>query len=144
MTQNGSSIYNLCVKALSQFKDDLYWVPGNGKLISLWHDRVLGKTPPQIPRLQQWIVALGMKTIWDISKWETEEPYRWVGWNLPECPVELEAEKSLLFVHLARLAPIGKNSKHRRGWGGQSGRYSTSEGYQCYAANYNVPVNPHL
>ena len=51
VNQKGSSIYNICLKALPQFKDELYWVPGNGKSINLWHDKILGKTPPQTPRL---------------------------------------------------------------------------------------------
>ena len=34
VTQNGSSIHKLCVKALSQFKADLYWVTGMGNLLN--------------------------------------------------------------------------------------------------------------
>ena len=56
----------------------------------------------------------------------------------------LEAEKTLQFIHLAGLASIAKSRKDHRGWGRQSGSYSTSEGYQRFAANYNVPVNPQI
>ena len=74
VTQNGTSIHKLYVKALPQFMVDLYWVPGNGKLIKLWHDKVLGKTPLQLPRLQQRMDALELKTLWDISTWENADP----------------------------------------------------------------------
>ena len=72
--KNGSSIFNICKKALPQFKDKLYWIPGNVKSVSLWRDVILGQHPPQIPQLQNWMVALGLNTIWDISEWEIDEP----------------------------------------------------------------------
>ena len=37
-----------------------------------------------------------------------------------------------------------KFKKDQCGWGRESGSYSTSEGYQRFAANYNVPVNPQI
>ena len=49
--KNGSSIFNICNKVLPQFKEELYWIPGNGKLVNLWQDMILGKPPPQIPLL---------------------------------------------------------------------------------------------
>ena len=110
----------------------------------MWHDRILGKTPRQTPRLQHWLVAMGVNTIWDISNWEPEEPNRWDGWVLPECLEYLEVEKIQLFNHLVGLAPIAKSRKDPRGWGRHSGSYSTSEGYQIFVAKYNVPVNPQI
>ena len=79
VTKSRSSIFNVCSKALPQFKEELYWVPGNGRSTNLWHDRILGKTPPQTPCLQHWLVAMGVNTIWDIYNWEPEEPNRWAG-----------------------------------------------------------------
>ena len=74
--QNGSSIHKVCIKVLPQLLADLYWVPGNGKLINVWQDNVLGKTPPHLPRLQQRMEAQGQKTLWDLSTWETAVPQR--------------------------------------------------------------------
>ena len=94
VSQKGSSIHQICLKALPQFIGGLHWVPGNGKLINIWNDSVLGKIPPQLPRLQQRMVEMGMTTIWDISKWENSEGKRWMGWHLPDLPDELDEEKS--------------------------------------------------
>ena len=90
------------------------------------------------------MVALGFNTIWDISKWEIEEPNRWAGWVLSECPEELKIEKKLLLNHLVGLASMAKSRKDRHGWGRQFGRYSASEGYQRFSANNNVPANPKI
>ena len=34
--KKGTSIFNLCKKSLPQFTENLFWMPGNGKMISLW------------------------------------------------------------------------------------------------------------
>ena len=142
--KNGSSIYKICKKALPQFRDELYWIPGNEKSVSLWHDAILGQSPPQIPRMQNWMAAMGLNTIWDIFEWEIDEPNRWAGQVLPECQAELKIESNLLLSHLAGLALLDKSRKDKRGWGRQSGKYSTAEGYQRFSANYNVPDNPKI
>ena len=144
VNKKGSSIYNICFKALPTFKDELYWVPGNGKSINIWEDRILDKEPPQIPRLQERLIEQGMNTLWDFSKWETEWPNRWAGWNMPDCPPELNAELKILTTHLAGLAPDTKVKRDRRGWGKKTGVYTTAEGYHLFAASYNVPANPRI
>jgi len=144
VNQKGTSIYNVCLKALPTFKEELYWVPGNGKLINIWHDKILGKDLPQIPCLQERLTVQGMNTLWDLSNWETEMPNRWAGWNMPDCPPKINAELKILTNHLAGLAPVAKFKKDRGGWGRYTGNYSAAEGYQRYAASYNVPANPRV
>ena len=39
----GSPFFTLCKKALPRFQEDLHWVPGNGKMIKLWQDPIMGK-----------------------------------------------------------------------------------------------------
>ena len=142
--KNGSSISKICKKVMPLFKSELYWIPGNGKLIRLWQDAILGQPPPNLPRLQNWMTALGLKMIWDISEWENDESNRWVGWTLPKFPSELNTEKNMLLSHLIELAPLNKTTKDKRGWGRSSGRYSAAEGYQRFSTNYNVPENPEI
>ena len=86
--------------------------------------------------------ALGMSTIWDISKWENSECKRWIGWNLPDLPDDFDEEKSQLLDHLAGIAPLCQNKRDKRGWGDHSGNYTASEGYQRFSADFNVPGNP--
>ena len=111
VNQKGYSIYNICLKALPQFKDELYWVPGNGKSINLWHEKILGKTPPQTPRLQERLAVLGMNKLWDISIWDSALPNWWARWNMSDCPPDLDAEKLQLTNHLAGLALVAKTRR---------------------------------
>ena len=144
VVKRGSPIYNICKKALPSFREELFFVLGNGKLINIWHDAILGHPPPHLPRLQAWMTEKGLTTIWDFAEWEEVEPHNWSRWVLPECPIDLNSERSLLLHHLAGLAPIHKTKRVKRGWGKQSGNYSTAEGYQRFNASYNVPVNPRI
>ena len=124
--------------------ENLYWVPSNGKEIKFWKDTILGKPPPRLPRLQNWMEARALSTLWSISEWDVNYPNRWLSWVLPDCPEELENDKSKMITHLAGIAPISKISKDRRGWGDRNGNYSTAEGYNVFAATYNVPANPRI
>ena len=142
VSQKGSSIHQICLKALPLFIGGLHWVPGNGKLINIWKDSVLGKIPPHLPRLQQRMDEMKLTTLWDISNWENSEGKRWMGWHLPELPDELDEEKSKLLVHLIGIAPLCQNKKDKRGWGDRSGYYTSIEGYQRFSADFNVPGNP--
>ena len=75
--KNGSPIFNLCKKVMPYFKVELHWISSNGKLTRLWHDVILGQRPPHLPRLQSWMTALGLNSLWDISEWENVESSRW-------------------------------------------------------------------
>ena len=50
--QQGTPIFSLCRKALPRFNEELHWMPGNGKLINIWKDTILGKPPPYLPRIK--------------------------------------------------------------------------------------------
>jgi hypothetical protein len=41
-SQSGSQIWKLIRAAIPFFKEYLSWIPGNGKLIMLWQDMILG------------------------------------------------------------------------------------------------------
>ena len=142
--KNGSPIFALCKKSLHKFVENLYWSPGNGKQINIWKDSVLGKPPPRLPHLQNWMETRDLTTLWSISEWDVNYPHRWLSWALPICPEELENDKLKLISHLAGNAPISKLSKDSRGWGQRNGIYTTAEGYKVYAENYNVPANPRI
>ena len=80
--------------------------------------------------------------IWDISAWETKPPNRWDGWQIPECPADLQDEKKQLNHHLYGSASISKRRKDRCDWGGNSGKYTTADGYKIFAVVPNGPKDP--
>ena len=69
--KKGSPIYKLCIKALNPFKNNLYWIPGNGKSINVWDDSILGETPigsiMEVNNIQRWFMDKGATTLWDLS-----------------------------------------------------------------------------
>ena len=64
---NGSPIFKLCNKNMPQFIENLYWILGNGQYINYWQDSILGKPPPRLPCLQNWMEVMGLKTLWSLS-----------------------------------------------------------------------------
>ena len=142
MKTKGSPIFKLCKKSLSHFIEKLWWISSNGKDINFWKDSILGKLPPRLPRLQSWMEARALSTLWSISDWEVIYPHRWISWVMSDCPDALETDKLKLLNHLAGIALISLSRKDRRGWGNRIGIYTTAEGYNVYAASYNVPTNP--
>ena len=72
--RNGSPIYKLCIKALNPFKNNLYWIPGNGNSINVWEDSILGDSPigsnMEVSNIQRWLMDKGTITLWDLSAWE--------------------------------------------------------------------------
>lgn len=45
-SDNGSQILKLCVQVHEIIQDPLFWIPGNGKSINLWEDRIMSDAPP--------------------------------------------------------------------------------------------------
>ena len=41
----GTTIWNLCRRGIDKFQSHLYRVHGNGKMIFLWDDKILGNPP---------------------------------------------------------------------------------------------------
>jgi hypothetical protein len=69
----GSPIWKFPKESAPIIQDKLTWIPGNRKLISIWNESILGKTPlNQIIVLQPikvWMIAYNLETLFDISKW---------------------------------------------------------------------------
>lgn len=45
ITTSGTMIYKLCEKASDLIKQHAHWIPGNGKCINIWEDRIMGSDP---------------------------------------------------------------------------------------------------
>jgi hypothetical protein len=44
-TSHSTQVWKLCNKSLNFFKGKAYRIPGNGKQINLWHDRIMDREP---------------------------------------------------------------------------------------------------
>jgi len=66
-----STFLKIYDKAASLIIDHSFWIPGNGKKINIWSDRVMNKEPIEarasINSLRCWMDREGMKSLWDIS-----------------------------------------------------------------------------
>ena len=88
MTGNGSPIWNLYKKAVHIIKNNLHWIPGNGKQIRIWSDN-LGLVSPAnhlvaFADLKQWLGHLNISTLFYLSSWNNSG--RWAGWKDLEIP----------------------------------------------------------
>jgi ribonuclease HI len=144
----GSPIFTICQKASGFFNPPLTWIPGNGENILIWEDSILGEPPLDsilgTTNIKNFLHAQHLLTIWDISKWHSDETKIWKDWNLPRSPSHLHNEETRLITLLQGKSPIATNKKDRRGWGHQSGTYTVSEGYKLIKANPYAPPNPAL
>jgi len=55
----------------------LTWIPGNGENILIWENSILGEPPldsiPSTTNIKDFLHAQHLLTIWDISKWHSDE-----------------------------------------------------------------------
>ena len=106
---------------MEPFKRNLYWIPGDGKTISIWNDSILGETPigacSEVENLKRWILNKGVNSLWDLSTWEGNN---WIGWDLGNPPPDLEAESEILTSLLQGKSPTKDGIRDKRGWGTHS------------------------
>ena len=81
----------------------------------------------------------GANSLWGLSAWQSNN---WNGWDLGHFPPELNTEAEALIGLLQGKSPIKEEIKDRRGWGNNSGNYSTSKGYKHIQAIPYAAPNP--
>ena len=142
----GSSLFVLCSKAFPFVSKDLTWIPGNGKKIRIWEDSISSCSPignlEGLDGIPRFLTNLGKTNLMDISKWHPEGRHNWIGWDIPDCPPNLEEEKVRLRHCLNGKSPVAKHLKDVRGWGSKSGHFTVAEGYRSIKSIPNVPRNP--
>lgn len=83
LTHPNTPFLKLCIKAFPLINAHAYWVPGNGKRINLWTDRIMNNESlgdcRSLQALHRWMNDVGMHSLWDISVWQDS---CWVGLNL--------------------------------------------------------------
>ena len=109
----------------------------------MWEDSILGETPlgllMEVNNIKHWLLDKGATSLWDLSAWEDNI---WTGWDFGDLPPDLEEEAETLTNLLQGKSPIKEGIRDKRGWGNNSGNYSTSEGYKDIQAIPYVAPNP--
>jgi hypothetical protein len=103
-----SPIWKSLQVSLPLLQSQLSWIPGNGKSIRIWEDKILHK-PPLIQEisltpLREWLHAQNKYFLNDISIWDIEG--LWKGWNLGNIPEALKIQADQLLSHMQGVAPI--------------------------------------
>ena len=131
---HGTNLWQLCKVSFNLVKEDLYWIPGNGRKINLWESKILGQ-PPRLTLqdqnlLAEWAYEQGISTLYDISVWDAKGI--WAGWKELSPPVHLRGAADSLLSSLHGLSPSKATAKDRIGWG-KTGKYNVKEGYRKIA-----------
>ena len=142
----GSPIFTLCKKALPHFSPHLTWVPRNRKKNKIWQDSIMGDPPLELRqdllRLKVWMESQNIITLFDISIWGEDKFMTWQGWGVPNRPPDLERDWCTLQCYLQGKAPLRKEGKDERGWGGNAKAYTTIEGYHLITSVPTALPNP--
>ena len=63
-TPTGTYTQNLCRRGINKFNQQLYRIPGNGKKIHLWEDKISGNTPlssiNMLEERKDWLMNKGL------------------------------------------------------------------------------------
>jgi hypothetical protein len=139
--QPGSQIWKLIRVAIPFFKEHLSWIPGNGKLIRLWQDPILGvdliSREAEFGDLKRWLIAEHKHTLFDISTWN--ENGSWKEWSLGGVPAHMSRQAQALISTLKGATPILSDIPDSRGWG--TNGYSVKEGYNTLLSSLRVIQN---
>jgi ribonuclease HI len=140
---NGSQIHKLCMQAQTLIQDNLFWVPGNGKSIDLWEDRIMNEAPLadvcELHDLHIWMKNAGLASLWDISICNDKV---WLDWMKPKLSSNLENAWLNLRARLKGKAPIHEKKHDQRGWGKYTVSYSVALGYKMLRAIPYAPPCP--
>jgi ribonuclease HI len=143
LPQIKSSFLNLCAKVIPLINSHAFWIPGNGKSINVWNDRIMNKAPlaecSSLQTLRLWLDDAGYKMLWDLSLWNG---LSWVSWKQIHVPPELQIDCAVFFSLLHGMAPIHARRKDTRGWGSMAGGFSVAQGYAKLLEQPYVPPDP--
>jgi len=71
-----TQIWKLVKKIIPLIREQISKNPGNGKTISLWEDRIMGKNPLNMKQnlrgLQCWMEEKRINTLYSISEWDRD------------------------------------------------------------------------
>ena len=107
-TNKGKTLWKLCSHIWEFYKEQLYRIPGNGKTINLWEDKIMGvkslNNVQDIAEMCDCLVSLGIKNLEDICYSDNDD--NWLDWNFLCPPQPMRHQVPLLHAKLVGLAPI--------------------------------------
>eukprot|EP00253_Pinus_taeda_P024025 PITA_24025 len=134
----------LIKKVLPHFRENVSKLPGNGKNIKIWADRIMNSNPrnllQELRPLQDWMEDQKITTLYDISSWNQN---RWSEWKDLHLPQDLKDLWLNLKSSLSRSAPTNKEKDDRYIWDTCGGSFSVKEGYKSLQ-NINPTANWNL
>eukprot|EP00253_Pinus_taeda_P017923 PITA_17923 len=137
-------VWRLIKKVLPHFRENVSKLPGNGKNIKIWADRIMNSNPRKLLQelrpLQDWMEDRNITTLYDISSWNQN---KWSEWKELHLPQDLQDLWLNLKSSLSGLAPINKEKEDRYIWDTCGGSFSVKEGYKSLQ-NINPTANWNL
>eukprot|EP00253_Pinus_taeda_P027221 PITA_27221 len=138
-----SSFLKLNAKVAHLITDHAFWIPGSGKKIKIWSDRIMNQQPIEtranLNEMRRWMDNNSLHTLWDISKWHDGF---WAGWIHFNGPTQLGKEWDMLLDCLHGIAPISRRSRDRKGWGTSLKGYTVDQGYIKLSEIPYAPPDP--
>ena len=90
-SRRSTLLWQLCIKGIRFFMQNLYRIPGNGKRVKLWTDRIMGHPPlasnTSLHEICEFLENRGEKNVYEISKWN--DIGFWTDWNFSNVPDHL-------------------------------------------------------
>eukprot|EP00253_Pinus_taeda_P015965 PITA_15965 len=124
-------VWKLIKKALPYFRNHISRVPGSGREINIWADRIMGSKPrnstQNLRPLQIWMETKNLNSLYDISTWEHNS---WKDWKSLSPPTNLRDLWAELKISLSGSAPVNKSTEDRFVWDPNRGKYTVKEGYK--------------
>ena len=118
-TPTRASIWNSCRKGIDKFNRQLYRIPGNGKRILLWEDKISGNPSLSsvilLEDIKDWLTNKGLLCLADFCTWDNAG--NWAGWSFPKFLDHLSSQNNSLLSSLSSLAPVHCSYKDKWGWG---------------------------
>jgi len=126
-----TQIWKLVKKTIPLMSRYISKILGNGKTISIWEDRIMGKEPlqthPEIEDIQEWMKDKGFNTLHSISLWNQKE---WQDWKRLAISTDLEGKWSKIRQLLKGLMPIHFDEEDAYFWDLSGGHYTVRSRYK--------------
>ena len=133
-----TQIWKLVKRIISLIRYQISKNPRNGKIISIWEDRIMGKNPlnqqQNLRGLQRWMEEQSFNTLYSISDWDQNKQVRW---KKLATPPRVKIKWEILKVHLARAAPVNKGEQDDFVWDPNGGDYTVKLRYNLLQKLHN-------